>query len=68
MQEPSWSEYNTSAPYKKPRMRYPTTRALSWRGIRKRRPEDLMDRGTNEAPGSKSKGGRQKLYLPRAAI
>jgi hypothetical protein len=61
-------EYHTSAPYKKPRMRCPTARALSWRRIRKRRHKNLMDRGTNETPGSESKGGRQKLPPPRAAI
>jgi hypothetical protein len=37
---------------------------LSWRSIRKRRPEDLMDRGTNGTPGFESKGGHQKkLHL-----
>ena len=27
------------------------------------RPEDLMDRGTNETPDFESKGGRHKLHL-----
>jgi hypothetical protein len=30
---------------------------------RKRRPKNLMDRGTNETPGSGSKGGRHKPHL-----
>jgi hypothetical protein len=56
MQESSYSTTEGAAPYnKKPRMRCLTTRVLSWRNIRKRRPEELMDRGTNETPGSESK-------------
>jgi hypothetical protein len=40
-----------------------TTRVLEWRRIRKGRPKNLMDRGTNETPGSESKGGRHELHL-----
>jgi hypothetical protein len=56
-------EYHRSASYKEPRMRCLTTRALSWRRVRNIRPKNLMDRGTNETPGSESKRGRHKLHL-----
>ena len=56
-------QHHISAPYKKPRMRCLTTRVLSWRRVRKIRAKKLMDRGTNETPGSESKGGRHKLHL-----